>query len=161
MPGTISPQLRKYLRHAHGMELQGLRLDQRAGLGAGHPQLERIYRAHVPETRRHERLARERLAVYGDKPSTAFDLAAQAGGLGIGLAASVVPDTPTAIAIVAYAFESLEIVVWETIKRVAVRAGDTDTVAAAESILAEERRARDAVAEHLDLAVDGTLARVA
>lgn len=161
MGQTISDQLVSYLRHAHGMELQSLRIVEKASSVAGHPRLERIYRAHAAETREHERLALGRLRVYGQGPSTAFDLGAQAAGLGLGLAASAVPDTPAATAIAAYSFESLEIVVWETIRRVAMRAGDSGTVAAAEQIVIDERLARDRIADQLDLAVDRALAEAA
>ena len=53
------------------------------------------------------------------------------------------PDTPGKLAAFAYAFEWLEIAAYEQLKRVATRAGDTETVQLAQRIIAEERAAAE------------------
>jgi ferritin-like metal-binding protein YciE len=53
--------------------------------------------------------------------------------------------------------ENLEVAAYEMLRRVAERAGDTETVAVAERILAEERQAAERVHSLFDEAVDVTL----
>ena len=53
------------------------------------------------------------------------------------------PDTPGKLAAHAYSYEHLEIASYELLARVAGFAGDTDTVAVAERILADEQRMAD------------------
>lgn len=160
MAENVEEQLVKYLRDAHAMEVQALKVAEKASEVAGDPRLEQIYQGHVMETREHERYARERLEAHGAKPSTGEDLAGKLGALGVGFLAGAAPDTPAKLAAVAYAFESFEIATWETIKRVAERAGDQDTVGAAERILADEELAREKIADNLDLSVERALQAV-
>ena len=60
------------------------------------------------------------------------------------------PDTPGKLAAFAYAFEHLEIGGYEQLKRVAERAGDTETAATADTILTEERAAAKKIAGSFD-----------
>jgi ferritin-like metal-binding protein YciE len=68
------------------------------------------------------------------------------------------PDTPGKLLAFAYAFEHLEIGGYEHLRRVAERAGDTETVALAERILAEERSAAQRFAANWDRAAEASLA---
>ena len=79
------------------------------------------------------------------------------GGLNLGAFFAAQPDTPAKLAGFAYAFEHLEIAAYELLRRVAERAGDEETVAVAERILAEERRAAEQVAGTWDAAMDAVL----
>ena len=54
-----------------------------------------------------ERYWAERLQAHGQCPSKLKDVAAQAGALGIGLAAKGLPDTPLRLMTLAFAFENL------------------------------------------------------
>jgi ferritin-like metal-binding protein YciE len=67
------------------------------------------------------------------------------------------PDTPAKLAGFSYAFEHLEIASYELLRRVAGRAGDPETEAAADTILGEERAAADKVYAAFDAAVDAAL----
>ncbi len=69
----------------------------------------------------------------------------QVGALGIGLTAKTLPDTPLRLATVAFAFENLEIATYDVLRRLADRAGDTETVAVAERILEQEEAAAELV----------------
>jgi ferritin-like metal-binding protein YciE len=57
----------------------------------------------------------------------------------------------------AFSFEHYEIVAYELLRRVAQRAGDSETVQMAERILQEERAAAEKVASTFDRAVELSL----
>ena len=82
------------------------------------------------------------------------------GGLNVGAFFAAQPDTPAKLAGFAFAFENLEIAAYELLGRVADRAGDADTVAAAQDILAQERRAAERIAGTWDAAADAALDRL-
>lgn len=153
MADDAREQLVKYLRDAHAMEQQALKVAEKATEIAGDPKLEQIYQGHVMETSEHIRYTEERLEALGASRSIGEDLAGRVGALGVGFLAGASPDTPAKVATVAYAFESFEIATWELIKRVAERADDRETIEAADRILADERLARDKIADNFDLAV--------
>jgi ferritin-like metal-binding protein YciE len=157
MAATLSDRLASYLRDAHAMEVEGLQIAERAHATVAHPQLEQLYLAQLVDLRDHERCARERLDACGATVATPTDPSARSAALCVGLAASVLPDGPAAMAIALYAFRSLEIVVWETIRRIAERAGDGETVRAAERIVMQSRAARTEIAAYLDLAIEDAL----
>ena len=91
------------------------------------------------------------------KPSRFQNTAFGIGGANLGAFFAAQPDTPVKLAGFAYAFEHLEIAAYELLRRVADRAGDEETVAVAERILAEEHRAAEQVAATWDAAVDAVL----
>ena len=97
--------------------------------------------AHLRETEGHEWLIRERLEARGATPSKAKDAALRIGGIGVGGFFGGQPDTAQKLASFAFAFEHLEIAAYELLRRVAERAADAETAAAAERILAEEQSA--------------------
>jgi ferritin-like metal-binding protein YciE len=148
----------KYLADAHALEVQAEQLLQRAPKIAGDAELERIYAEHLEETREHKRLVEERLAARDSSPSRLQDAAMRLGGLNWGMFFQAHPDTPGKLAAFAYAFEHLEIGGYEHLKRVAERAGDTETAALADRILADERAAADRFAGQWDRATDASLA---
>jgi ferritin-like metal-binding protein YciE len=80
------------------------------------------------------------------------------GALNWGAFFAAQPDTPGKLA--AFAFEHLEIGGYEQLRRVAERAGDRATVAAAEQILVQERAAAAKIAGQWDRAVDASLRAV-
>jgi ferritin-like metal-binding protein YciE len=82
------------------------------------------------------------------------------GGLNIGAFFGAQPDTPAKLAGFAYAFEHLEIAAYELLRRVAERAGDQETVAIADRILAEERQAAERIAGTWDAAIEVALEHV-
>ena len=61
MSTDIHEQLTKYLTDAHSIEEQTLQQLRGAPDAAGDPELARLFREHLAETERHERLIRERL----------------------------------------------------------------------------------------------------
>jgi ferritin-like metal-binding protein YciE len=67
------------------------------------------------------------------------------------------PDTPAKLAAFAYAFEHLEIAAYEQLWRVAQRAGDAETEAVAQQILAQERTAAERIRAQFPNALDASL----
>jgi len=136
---TLEEQLHKYLSDAHALEEQALQQLRRAPGAAGDAGLARVFEQHLVETEGHEQAVRARLEAHAEQPSLVKDLLMRAGGLGFLLFAEAMPDTPGKLLAHAYSFEHLEEAAYELLLRVATRAGDAETAAAARRIAAEER----------------------
>ena len=147
----------KYLGDAHALEAQAESLLARGPKIGGEHELERLYAQHLAETKEQRRLVEERLSARGSSPSRLQDAAMRLGALNWGAFFAAQPDTPGKLLAFAYAFEHLEIGGYEHLKRVAARAGDGDTVALAERILAEERTAAERFAAKWDVGADASL----
>ena len=154
--GTL---VRKYLGDAHAIEQQAIGLLERAPKLVEDPQLESVFVDHLAETRDHAELIQARLHALGDAPSSLKDAAMRLGALNWGMFFQGHPDTPGKLTAFAYAFEHLEIGGYEQLKRVAERAGDTETVGTVQRILAEERLAAEKIAAKWDEAIDASLAQ--
>jgi ferritin-like metal-binding protein YciE len=146
--------LGSYLADAHAIENQAIGLLERAAEVGGDDAMRALYAEHLDETRRHQELILERLRAHGRGPSRFKDTAMKAGAINWGTFFKGHPDTPGKLAAFAYAFEHLEIGGYEQLKRVAERAGDGQTVAVADGILAEERAAADKLAASFDHATE-------
>jgi ferritin-like metal-binding protein YciE len=148
----------KYLGDAHAIEAQAEQLLSKApSIGGEDPELARLYEEHLEETREQKRLVEARLDARGSSPSRLQDAAMRLGALNWGGFFAAQPDTPGKLLAFAYAFEHLEIGGYEHLKRVASRAGDGQTVALAERILAEERAAAERFAANWDRAAEASL----
>ena len=150
----IQKELVKYLRDAHALEAQALQLLESGPKIAEFDALAAVFHDHLDQTREHQRLVDERLAAHGAGPSRFQAGAMRAGALNLGTFFKAQPDTPPKLAGFAYAFEALEVGAYELLSRVARRAGDEETAAVAERILAEERIAAERVAGTWDAAAD-------
>jgi ferritin-like metal-binding protein YciE len=159
-PRDITQQLRKYLADAHAIEEQAIALLERAPKISGDSNLARIYEDHLVETREHAELVEARLNALGGDPSTLKDAALRLGALNWAAFFQGHPDTPGKLAGFAYAFEHLEIGSYEQLKRVARRAGDDDTFAAADRILVQERAAAGLIAGAFEEAAAAALESV-
>jgi ferritin-like metal-binding protein YciE len=153
----LKQELVKFLQDAHGMEQQSLQTLQAAVMVAGDPQLESLYQGHIMETQHHLELLKHRLEVHDGSRSLLKDLAGRltAAQLGAGVVAD--SDTPAKLVAVAYGFEHFEIAMYEFIRRLAQRVGDTDTVEMADKILVNERQAAEKLAASYDLALERSL----
>jgi ferritin-like metal-binding protein YciE len=157
----ITKDVVKYLRDAHALEAQAIQLLETGPKIAGVDALADAFREHLEQTREHQRLIDERLRALGSGPSRFQAGAMRAGAMNIGTFFKAQPDTPAKLAGFAYAFEALEAGAYELLSRTARRAGDQETVALAEQILAEERTAAERVAATWDAAAGAGLASVA
>ena len=145
MSGNAQEQLVKQLTEAHAMEKQASQLLDKGATMIGDEEIGRIFRAHLLQAEEHAKYVAERLDAHGESPSKLKDAAMQASALGIGLTAGALPDTPLRLATVAYAFENLEIATYNLMRRLAERAGDSDTVAVVDRILEQEEAAAELV----------------
>src|SRR4051812_36579196 len=148
----IDKDLVKYLRDAHALEAQAVQLLESGPKIAELDALATAFREHLEQTREHQRLIDERLAAHDSGPSRFQAGALRAGALNLGTFFKAQPDTPAKLAGFAYAFEALEVGAYELLTRVARRAGDEETVAVAQRILAEEQAAGERVAASWDAA---------
>jgi ferritin-like metal-binding protein YciE len=153
----IASALVSYLTDARAIEAQAVQLLEAGSRIAGVPALADVLRGHLEETRGHQALLEDRLRAHDAKPSRFQNTALGIGGANLVAFFVAQPDTPVKLAGFAYAFEHLEIAAYEMLRRVASRAADEETVAVAEQILAEERRAAEQVAATWDGAVDAVL----
>jgi ferritin-like metal-binding protein YciE len=156
-PDDLAKQLVKYLCDAHAIEAQAIQLLGRGQKIGGDPELARIFREHLEETRRQQQRVEQRLAAHDAHPSALKDAAMRLGALNWGAFFQAQPDTPGKLCAFAYAFEHLEIAGYEELRLVAKRAGDEETVRVAEGILAEERAAARKLADAFDRVVSASL----
>jgi ferritin-like metal-binding protein YciE len=154
---STEEQLTKYLTDAHSIEEQALVQMEQAPRMAGDPELAKIFKEHLAETREHEQAVRAELGRRGAEPSTVKDVAGKLGGWGMVLFARLNPDTPGKLAVHAYSYEHMELAAYELLSRMAQRAGDERVRALAERIGGQERAMADRVAERWDRAVDAAL----
>jgi len=138
--GDMQERLRAYLADAHAIEMQATELLDRAS-NVEDPELADAYQHHLVETRDQAEAIEGRLHALGGDPSTIKDTAMRIGAVNWSAFFAAHPDTPGKIAAFAYAFEHLEIGGYEQLRRVAERAGDSETVQLADRILGQERNA--------------------
>src|SRR5204863_9626618 len=93
----------------------------------------------------------------GEKSSKVKDLLMRVGGAGFLLFARAQPDTPGKLVAHAYSYEHMELAAYELLARVAERAGDTQTVAAARRIRGEEQAMAERLERAFDRAVEASL----
>jgi ferritin-like metal-binding protein YciE len=146
-PDDLDEQLNSYLSDIHALEGQSQQLLEKSKEMDVPPSLAGAFAHHLEETEGHLRKVEERLDERGASPSGIKDAMLKLGALNWGMFFAAQPDTPAKLAGFSYAVENLEIAAYELLKRVAQRAGDEQTVALAESILAEEKAAAQQVAD--------------
>jgi ferritin-like metal-binding protein YciE len=160
--GAEDPQAEvvAYLRDAHAIESQALQLLATGPSIARCEVLAEVFREHGVETGEQRRLVEERLRAHGAGPSRFQSTGLRIGGLNVGGFFAAQPDTPAKLAGFSYAFEHLEIAAYELLRRVAERAGDSETASTAARIADEERAAAERIAGTWDAAMDAALEQV-
>jgi ferritin-like metal-binding protein YciE len=159
--GDLQEELVKYLADAHAIEAQAIQMLEAGPKIVGDvPQLEKLFEDHLVETKAQQEVVKARLDAHDASPNKLQDAALRLGALNLGGFFKAQPDTPAKLAGFAYAFEHLEIGGYAQLKRVAERAGDSETVRVAERIEAEERAAANAIAANWDLALQASLESV-
>ena len=153
----LSEEVVKYLRDAHALEAQALQMLEAGPRIAEYDELKRLFAEHLEETRDHQRQVDERLDALGSGPSRFHAAGMRIGALNLGGFFKAHPDTPAKLGGFAYAFEALEAGAYELLSRTARRAGDEQTAAMAERILANEKQTAERVAGTWDAAVEAAL----
>lgn len=152
-PDDLGGQLNTYLADIHALEGQSQKLLEKAKEMDLPQGLSTTIAAHLGETEGHLERIERRLDDRGAAPSALKDASLRLGALNWGFFFGAQPDTSAKLAGFAYAVENLEVAAYELLLRVARRAGDGETVALAESILAEEEAAAKAVADQWPVAM--------
>lgn len=156
-PERMDEEIRKHLAEAHALERQSEALLEKSTSMGGDPELGRIYREHLEESRGQAALIEARLDALGGRPSAFKDAAMGMGGLNWSVFFAAQSDTPAKLAAFAYAFEHLEIAGYELLRRSAGRTGDAETQRMCDRILTEERAMAERLAQGFDRAVQATL----
>lgn len=146
-PDDLGAQLNTYLADVHALEGQSQKLLEKAAEMDLPEALRATIAHHREETGGHLEMIERRLDERGAAPSALKDAALRLGALNWGFFFGAQPDTPAKLSGFAYAVENLEVAAYELLLRVARRAGDGETVAMAESILAEEKAAAKSIAD--------------
>jgi len=146
-PDDLDDQLNAYLADVHALEGQSKQLLEKGKEMDAPEALRAVLSHHLTETEGHLEKIERRLDDRGAAPSAVKDAMLRLGALEWGAFFAAQPDTPAKLAGFAYAVENLEVAAYELLLRVARRAGDEETVALAESILAEEKAAAKTVAD--------------
>lgn len=157
-PQDLDDQLVKYLVDAHAIEQQATQLLTKGPDLVGDELVADAFESHLAETHRHAERIEGRLRAHDAKPSRFQDVTMRGGALNLGAFFDAQPDTTAKLSGFAFAFEHLEVAAYELLRRVAMRAGDAETVEVAEANLAEERTAAARIAGLWEPAIEAGLA---
>src|SRR5438552_860603 len=135
MTSEIEQELVDALADAHAMEQQSLTTLRAAVNVAGDPQLEALYKGHIAETERHLELLEARLEAHDAGRSMLKDLGGRVSALALGTGVVAQKNTPAKLVAVAYGYENFEVASYELLRRIAERAGDSETVEMGDRIL--------------------------
>lgn len=154
MRPTLSRKVLDYLQDAHAMEQNVLLTLDSALSTTRDPGLAELLDAHVVETRRHERLLRERLMELGEDVSLRREAQSLSMGLVKGLVDQLRTDKAGKNLRDAWLTEQMEIASYELLERLASRAGDSITAQLARNICGEEMRMSRRLSEFWDAAIE-------
>lgn len=147
---TIEEQLIKHIDEAHAMEQGVLRMLDAMIETTEDPGILQELEHHRIETEAHALRMKDRLRAHGATPSTVRQLGGIVGALAKLPLDLVRGEKAGRNARDGYATEHMEIASYELLKRIAQRANDTETVAACDEILGQERAMADAIAANWD-----------
>lgn len=147
---TVNEQLVKHIDEAHAMEQNVLRMLDSMISTTDDPAILRELEHHRLETEGHAERMRKRLVAHGASPSMVRQATGIVGALAKMPLDLVRGEKAGRNARDGYATEHLEIASYELLKRIAERAGDQETAADCEAILAEERAFADTIAASWD-----------
>jgi ferritin-like metal-binding protein YciE len=159
MAEMLEHQLVTYLIDAYALEQQSLaQLRTAPDIAGAAPTLAQAFREHVGETERQAEMLKARLEAHGEAPSGLENAVMALGGKGFLLFAELNPDTPGKLTAHAYSYESLEWAAYELLWRIADRAGDRETMIAAQAIRDNERSMMERLAACFDEATAASIA---
>jgi len=153
----LRQKLVDYLRDAHAMEQNVLRmLDSLVSMTNHEATLRRLLE-HRKETERHERMLKERLDELGEGTSMSADYAAITASILKAVTDRMRTDKPSRNARDAYITEHTEIAAYELIERLALRCGDSETAHLARTIRHDEEKMAEWIVSHWGDFIDLTL----
>ncbi len=146
----LTDELVKHIDEAYAMEQNVLRMLDGMIETTEDEEIKNELRQHKVETERHAERMQQRLEAHGATPS----MVKQAGGILQALAKMpldmVRGEKAGRNARDGFATEHMEIASYELLSRIAERAGDDETAAAAREIITEEKKMADAISSNWD-----------
>lgn len=159
MENTVQTKLLSYIRDAHAMEQNVLRMLDSMISSTSDPQIKKDLEQHRIETEMHADLLEGRLEAYGEEATSIVkDVPAVIGAMMKGVADQVRSDKPGKNARDGYVTEAMEIAAYELLEQLADRAGDAETAAVARQIKQDELAMRERIETNWGKVIDLTLA---
>ncbi|WP_263145005.1 ferritin-like domain-containing protein [Pseudomonas sp. RIT-PI-AD] len=150
MSTSMKDNLLDWLRDAHAMEQQAEHmLKAQAGRLEHYPALRWRIEQHIEETQSQQQLLDRCITRLGGSASTFKDLTGKLMAFGQAVGGMVMSDEVVKGAMAGYAFENVEIATYTVLIAAAAELGDTETQAACEQILAQEKAMAAWLLEHL------------
>jgi ferritin-like metal-binding protein YciE len=146
----LKEQLIKHIDEAHAMEQNVLRMLDGMISTTDDPEILDALEHHKVQTQHHADRMAERLEAHGEAPSTVKQIGGVLGALAKMPLDFVRGEKAGRNARDGYATEHLEIASYELLRRIAEKAGDEETAAAAKQIIAEERAMATLLEENWD-----------
>ena len=146
----VQEQLVRHVDEAYAMEQNVLRMLDGMISTTRDPDVVREHEHHRMQTEGHAERMRQRLQAHGATPSTVREIGGIVGALAKLPLDMIRGEKAGRNARDAYATEHMEIASYELLARIADRAGDEQTAAAAREILEEEREMARTIEQHWD-----------
>jgi ferritin-like metal-binding protein YciE len=143
---TLNEQLVKHIDEAHAMEQNVLRMLDSMISTTDDPEILQELEHHKIETEGHAQRMKARLEAHGAGPSTVKQIGGIVGALAKLPLDAVRGEKAGRNARDGYATEHMEIASYELLRRIAQRANDTETVAACDEIIEQERAMAETIA---------------
>jgi ferritin-like metal-binding protein YciE len=143
---TLNEQLVKHIDEAHAMEQNVLRMLDSMISTTDDPEILQELEHHKIETEGHAQRMKARLEAHGATPSTVKQIGGIVGALAKLPLDVVRGEKAGRNARDGYATEHMEIASYELLRRIAQRANDTETVAACDEIIEQERAMAETIA---------------
>ena len=160
MTTTANEHLNDWLRDAHAMEQQAEKMLQAQAERLEHyPDLRARIVQHIEETQWQQSVLDAALTRRGISNSVIKDLGGKLAAFGQGVGGMMTSDEVVKGAMAGYVFENLEIASYTSLIAAAQAVGDTQTQAACERIIVEERAMAAWLLEHLPEVTQAFLTR--
>lgn len=154
----LQSMLHSYLRDAHAMEENVLRMLDSMIATTEDPEIQQSLQRHKSETEGHEQQIRSRLKALNVDVTAVKDVPSIFGALMKGIGDAVRSDKAGKNARDGYVTEAMEIAAYHLLENLAERAGDQETAQMARTIRADEERMRDEIDGNWPRFIDLTLA---
>jgi ferritin-like metal-binding protein YciE len=147
---TINDQLVKHIDEAHAMEQNVLRMLDGMISTTDDAEILQELEHHKVETEGHAQRMKQRLEAHGGAPSTVRQMTGILAALAKMPLDVVRQEKAGRNARDGFATEHMEIAAYELLKRLAQKAGDDETAAACDEIIAQEQAMADTIAANWD-----------
>lgn len=157
---TPKENLLDWLRDAHAMEQQAENILKAQSKRLEHyPELKARIDQHIEETLGQQKLIDGCLSRLGGSSSTIKDMTGKLMAFGQAVGGTLMSDEVVKGAMAGYVFENVEIAAYTVIIAAAKAAGDNETLAACQQILAQEIAMAEWLLEHLPEITEAFLVR--